>query len=252
MTDLILFEKLSKTLNESDKHNFTCQKCKILLYTAYEFGCCGGLVCQKCLSNECNLEDCNEKKMAHVATRTQKQIHSLKFNCIYPPCVFVGNLSELKNHYKELQCGNQPAKCQHCHLDIALSLMERHLQLCEKLPITCQCGFETTLQEKKKHEEDDCELMQILCPYRKWSGCKHESNRKLMKSTHMKDITGHMAQATKWVDDLKKMIKNKEQKEIELKSLLEEAQRKYQEVKKIMKTSHSAENSKNSSNPNKK
>ncbi|XP_067052176.1 TNF receptor-associated factor 4-like isoform X2 [Acropora muricata] len=75
--------------------------------------------------------------------------------------------------------------CRFCPVSQPALQMKAHHDVCPKFPVTCplKCGM-TILREKvADHEENQCELVEISCPYSKL-GCREKFQRK-EKTSHL-------------------------------------------------------------------
>ncbi|XP_067052169.1 TNF receptor-associated factor 4-like isoform X2 [Acropora muricata] len=83
------------------------------------------------------------------------------------------------------KCSWRVLRCRFCSVSQPELQMKAHYDVCPKFPVTCplKCGM-TILREKlADHEKNQCELVEISCPYSKL-GCREKFQRK-EKTSHL-------------------------------------------------------------------
>ncbi|XP_029186973.2 TNF receptor-associated factor 5-like [Acropora millepora] len=82
-------------------------------------------------------------------------------------------------------CDWRTLLCRFCPVSQPALQMKAHHDVCPKFPVTCplKCGMTIVREKVADHEENQCELVEISCPYSKL-GCREKFQRK-EKASHL-------------------------------------------------------------------
>ena len=195
---------LTDNLTERDKTGLICKVCK-------------GIMKEACISSSgeqfcsyCHYSHSDSKETPDVSVR--KMIVTLKCCCplIERGCKWMGTLENCENHldtcgyvygrcklkcrvvlgrdkleiHEKEMCPRRKVKCDHCKKDFKSCELNKHLDKCPKVKVSCElkCGEVVYRKDMERHLEHDCGTVRVACQL----GCGVKLTRKELE-IHVKD-----------------------------------------------------------------
>ncbi|XP_074618713.1 TNF receptor-associated factor 4-like [Acropora palmata] len=109
------------------------------------------------------------------------------------------------------KCDWRTLRCKFCSVSHPVLQMEAHREVCPKFPLTCpqKCGMILLRETIDKHNENQCALVEISCPFSKL-GCPEKFQRK-EKMRHLQScMQVHLDLACKALTDKQEEVKKLE------------------------------------------
>ncbi|XP_067052825.1 TNF receptor-associated factor 4-like isoform X2 [Acropora muricata] len=183
-----------------------CPICHLPLKKAVQTMQCGHRFCKACIDSHFASQETagestscpndrirlNREQDIHNDKAADRKILSYTIKCPNR-CQWTGELraKEVKLQRKELQhhvstqCDWRNLRCEFCHVSQPVLLIKAHHDVCPKFPVTCPLKCEMTILREKiaDHEENQCLLVEISCPYSKL-GCPKKFQRR-EKTSHL-------------------------------------------------------------------
>lgn len=159
---------------------------------------------------QCELGDIQ----SHLDKDCPLQLVTCKYKCD------TTDLRRFEVEYHEKNCRMRPHKCRYCSYEASAFQIEKHFQVCPKIPVECpnRCMKDKILRESIVAHLTHCKLHKVSCEFA-YAGCTVTPTRKnyeshLQESTniHLKLLGIHCAHKDKEMEDMKMRLAELETK----------------------------------------